>query len=207
MSLEKNIPANISLITYNADTYRLLNELDEKDYLINSKDTDIKWLNFFEIKDHQKFKQIIKQNQLDDFLEKLIVDEHSNKVIELDKLLFVGINILKTENKKFKSEQMIFVIGENFIWSIQEKKGDYFQWIRDRLEQNKGIVRKKKADYLFFLIIESIIDNYKDTFLQVAELNDFQFDNEKLSPTPEFANLIENRKQDIYLSSIKPQEH
>ena len=57
---------------------------------------------------------------------------------------------------------MIFIVSTDFLWSIQEKSGDYFNWIRERLAGNKGIVRKKRADYLLFLLLESIIDNYQE---------------------------------------------
>jgi|TARA_B110000116_G_C16581727_1_gene466583 magnesium transporter len=93
---------------------------------------------------------------------------------------------------------MIFIVSPNFLWSIQEKSGDYFNWIRERLEDNKGIVRKKKADYLLFLLLESIIDNYQDTFQENTELSSNKLGSDKIKPTPEFTSLVENRKQELF---------
>ena len=42
---------------------------------------------------------------------------------------------------------MVFIVSNDFIWSIQEKKGDYFEWIRERIRNNNGLVRKKKGYY------------------------------------------------------------
>jgi magnesium transporter len=93
---------------------------------------------------------------------------------------------------------MIFIVSTDFLWSIQEKDGDYFNWIRERLEGNKGIVRKKKADYLLFLLLESIIDNYQDTYQENAELSSEILSSGNIKPTPEFTSLVEKRKQELF---------
>lgn len=78
------------------------------------------------------------------------------------------------------------------------KKGDYFNWIRQRLEGNKGIVRKKKTDYLLFLLLESIIDNYQNTYQENAALNSDKLSAVNIKPTPEFTSLVEKRKQELF---------
>ena len=116
----------------------------------------------------------------------------------LDDLLFVTTRVLITESQKSDSEQMIFIVSSDFLWSIQEKSGDYFNWIRERLEGNKGIVRKKKADYLLFLLLESIVDNYQDTYEENAELSADKLNSTHIKPTPEFTSLVEKRKQELF---------
>ena len=125
-------------------------------------------------------------------------EEHSNKVILLEDLVFISTRVLKTESRNLDSEQMFFIISSGFLWSIQEKNGDYFNWIRERLEGNKGIVRRKKADYLLFLILESIVDNYEDTYQKNAKLSSTILDAENMKPTPEFTSLVEKRKQELF---------
>ena len=166
--------------------------------LVNDKGIT-SWINTYGLQFRELFKEIIIKNNLDDFLIKLMMDdEHPNKVLELDNLLFVTIQVLKTDSKTFEFEQMIFIVAKEFLWSIQEKKGDYFDWIRERLEGNKGIVRKKKADYLLYLILESIIDNYQDTYQQNAELSSEKLNSDNIKPTPEFTSLVEKRKQELF---------
>jgi magnesium transporter len=84
------------------------------------------------------------------------------------------------------------------LWSIQEHEGDYFDWIRERLAENKGIVRKKKTDYLLFLLLESIIDNYQETYQKYAEISADKLDSTFIKPTPEFTSLVEKRKQELF---------
>jgi magnesium transporter len=198
MTKEQNIE-HTTLIKYSADNYEKEGFSDISNVTIIEKDGLIKWLNTYGIENHSEFKKVIRNNQLDDFLIKLLLDEeHPNKVIELDNLLFIAIRVLKTENSVLDSEQMIFIASTDFIWSIQEKRGDYFEWIRDRLEGNKGVVRTKKAHYLLFLIMESIIDNYQTTYQKSADFISNKIESSKIKPTPEFTALIENRKQELF---------
>lgn len=187
---------NTSIIKYNIGAYSKDSNINEDIIFTNNKDENT-WLNTYGNQYGKEFLKIIKHNKLDDFLVKLLMEDyHPNKVIELDGLLFIAIRILKTEDNILDSEQMLFICSPSFVWSIQEKHGDYFDWIRERLENNKGISRKKNADYLLFLILESIIDNYQEIYETKSNLSEFEVN--KVRPTPEFTELVENRKQMLY---------
>jgi magnesium transporter len=197
--MENEFLNNTSIIRYSNKNFEKTDFAKVSEInLIHNLET-VKWLNTYGIKFREPFKKIIQQNELDDFLIKLLSDEeHPNKVIVLDNLLFITTRVLITEGHKFDSEQMIFIVSAGFLWSIQEKKGDYFNWIRQRLEGNKGIVRKKKTDYLLFLLLESIIDNYQNTYQENAELNSDKLSAVNIKPTPEFTSLVEKRKQELF---------
>lgn len=198
MTKKQNIEHS-TLIKYSADTYEKEGLSDISSVNIIENDGLIKWLNTYGIDYHSQFKNVIENNKLDDFLIKLLMDEeHPNKVIELDNLLFIAIRVLKTENAILDSEQMIFIASTDFVWSIQEKRGDYFEWIRDRLEGNKGLARTKKAHYLLFQIMESIIDNYQITYQKSSDFISNKIESSKIKPTPEFTALIENRRQELF---------
>ncbi len=192
--LEKTSLIQYSQTTFERQTYSSIEDIE-----LQNSDGCINWINTYGINFIDELKQVISSNSMDDFLLKLVNDnDHPNKVIELDDVLFVTIKVLKTEGFEFDSEQMIFIVSHNFIWSVQEKKGDYFQWIRDRLESNIGISRKKRADYLLFLLLESIVDNYQETYEKYYEKIDKEFNVVDVNPTPEFTLLIEQKKGDLY---------
>lgn len=197
--MENDFLDNTSIITYSAKNYEKTNFSTISEINLSQGTETIEWLNTYGIKYQSEYKKVIYQNKLDDFLIKLLNDEeHPNKVILLDNLLFITTRVLITESNKLDSEQMVFIVSADFLWSIQEKHGDYFNWIRERLEGNKGIVRKKRADYLLFLLLESIIDNYQDTYEENAELSADKLNSTNIKPTPEFTSLVEKRKQELF---------
>ena len=197
--MENEFLDNTSIINYSKNSYDKTNFSSISEIKLKENPETTKWINTYGIVYQEAYRKIIYQNKLDDFLVKLLSDkEHPNKVILLDNLLFVTTRVLITGSHKFDSEQMIFIVSPDFLWSIQEKPGDYFNWIRERLEGNKGIVRKKKADYLLFLLLESIVDNYQETYQENAELSADKLNSTDIKPTPEFTSLVEKRKQELF---------
>ncbi|WP_439132084.1 CorA family divalent cation transporter [Polaribacter sp.] len=190
---------NTSLISYSKKDFEKSCYTSISDVVLTNTTPSTEWLNTYGLNFREIFKKIITNNKLDDFLIKLFMDEeHSNKVILLDDLAFISTKILKTENSTLETEQLFFIISSGFLWSIQEKQGDYFNWIRERLQNNMGIIRRKKADYLLFLILESIIDNYEEAYLKNAALNSDELNATTIKPTPEFTAKVEARKQELF---------
>lgn len=187
-----------SLIKYTKSSHETQTFTDLSQLAINENNDGIKWLNTYGDNFFEEFTFVIEHNNLDNFLSKLFKQKHTNKVIELDNVLFISVNILKTDKPPLYSEQMMFIIRNDLLWSIQQKKGDYFETIRERLLHNKGIVREKKTDYLLFSIIEAIIENYQTTFQRLADINDELFKMSKIEPTPEYINLVEERRQELF---------
>lgn len=197
--MEQEFLKHTSLISYSAKSYQKNYYESVSDIILSNKTPSTEWINTYGNKYSEIFKKIVANNNLDDFLMKLFMDdEHSNKVILLDDLVFVSTRVLITKSETFESEQMLFVVSSSYLWSIQEKVGDYFDWIRERLKGNKGIVRRKKTDYLLFLILESIVDNYQETYLENAELSADKLNSTQIKPTPEFTSLVEKRKQELF---------
>ncbi|MHB0754651.1 CorA family divalent cation transporter [Polaribacter sp. M15] len=197
--MEKDFLKQTSLISYSVNHYQKNTYNAISDIILSNKTPSTEWVNTYGNKYSEIFKTIVNHNKLDDFLIKLFMDdEHSNKVILLDDLVFVSTRVLITNSETLESEQMLFVVSSSYLWSIQEKEGDYFDWIRERLEANKGIVRKKKTDYLLFLILESIVDNYQETYQKNAALSADKLNSTQIKPTPEFTAAVEKRKQELF---------
>jgi len=197
--MESEFLKNTSLISYAQKDFERSCYTSISDIILTNTTASTEWLNTYGLNFREIFKRIIYTNNLDDFLVKLFTDEeHSNKVILLDDLAFISTKILKKGKSSLETEQLFFIISSGFLWSIQEKNGDYFNWIRERLENNKGIIRRKKADYLLFLILESIIDNYELTYQNNSDLNADRLSAANIKPTPEFTSLVEKRKQELF---------
>ena len=77
-----------------------------------------------------------------------------------DYLYIVLRNFTELNNGDLTSEQISIILGKNFVISLREKPDNLFESIRQRLESNKGRIRKSGADYLVHAIIDNIVDSY-----------------------------------------------
>jgi len=84
------------------------------------------------------------------------------KMEDFTDYIFVVLKMLGYDDKKMEvtSEQVSLVLGTNFVISFQEKPGDVFEPIRQRIRSAKGRIRKMGADYLAYALLDAIVDNY-----------------------------------------------
>jgi len=114
-------------------------------------------------------------------------------------ILFVVLRMLQFDDEKneIKSEQVSLILGKNFLFTFQEKTGDVFEPVRERLRQHKGRIRTQGADYLAYALLDAIVDNY---FLVLEKMGD-QIENlEELlvnNPSEETLKTIHRLKRDM----------
>lgn len=152
----------IDVFDYNKDYLdeRQLKNIEEV-FSYENKET-ITWIN---INGLNHITEIEKLGQ-DFMLHPLILEDIANtqqrpKLEEHEDYIFVVLKMLyfdKDQNLKF--ENISFIQGCNYVLSFQEADGDVFNAVRDRLRNNKGRVRSNGADYLLYVLMDAIIDNY-----------------------------------------------
>jgi len=185
----KLIHGGFSWIRYNRNEVEKIHSAEGSDIIFQQKPSsaDNHWLNCYGLGNLEQIKEIFKNNGLDEFLLKLLqTTSHRNKIIELNDCFFLSTKVMAVERESdlIAFEQLFFIVGDNFIFSIQEKEGDYFEEIRNRLMQNQGLVRKKKIFYLLYLLLETLTDTYFDSLdmFEAEFLDCFEFENIKATP-------------------------
>jgi magnesium transporter len=66
-------------------------------------------------------------------------------------------------------EQMSFLLGRGWLVTFQERPGDIFEPVRERIRQGQGRVRREGADFLMHMLLDMIVDHY---FLVIEGLSD-----------------------------------
>lgn len=95
-------------------------------------------------------------------LEDILNVEQRPKMEIFDHYLFTELQMVKCHgvDSPIDSEQISLILRENVLISFQEKEGDVFGFVRSRILQGKGTVRKRGADYLLYSLLDSIVDHY-----------------------------------------------
>ena len=78
-----------------------------------------------------------------------------------DYIFIVAQMVYQTSAGDFACEQVSLFLGRNFLVTVQEEgQYDVFDPVRERLRGGRGAIRKSKADYLAYALLDSIIDHY-----------------------------------------------
>ncbi|MBC7948133.1 MAG: magnesium/cobalt transporter CorA [Chitinophagaceae bacterium] len=94
------------------------------------------------------------------------------KMDEVEGIMFCLLNMLyfNPEKKSVEAEQISIVLGKNFVISFQEDANrDAFDPIRTKLKLLKSHVRQRSADYLLYMMLDLIVDNYFVVMEQLGE--------------------------------------
>jgi magnesium transporter len=110
------------------------------------------------------------------------------------------------ELKEIKGEQVSLILSENFVLSFQERPGDIFDLIRERLRNAKGRIRKMGADYLAYALVDAVVDQYFVILEKVGERIEELEESLTRNTKPETMQEIHRLKREmIYLrKSIWP---
>ncbi len=75
---------------------------------------------------------------------------------------FVVLRMLDYEatSGQITDEQVSLVLGPNWVITFQERPGDVFDSVRERIEADKGRIRRMEADYLAYCLVDAAVDRY-----------------------------------------------
>jgi len=90
---------------------------------------------------------------------------HTNqrpKLEDFGDYLFIVIKMIQWNegNGDLDVEQVSLVLGEGFVLSFQERPGDVFGPLRERIRTGKGRIRSVGAGYLAYSLLDAVVDGY-----------------------------------------------
>lgn len=201
-------PEKVSIYVYDYDTQKVdYKELDSiPDCFPYSNTSTITWINIDGLRkadveavcNHYGIHYLI--------MEDILSSGQRPKMDEIDGVLYCLLNMMYY-NEILETEQISIVLGKNFVISFQEdNKKDVFNPLRERLKVNSSKVRQNGADFLFYTLIDLIVDNY---FLIMEKLGEnierLEDDILRSANTQSLARINDLRKEMIVLRrSVAP---
>ncbi|MEO9257255.1 MAG: magnesium/cobalt transporter CorA [Crocinitomicaceae bacterium] len=193
----------IQIYTYNTDEISIKKGISSFDEIGDiTKTADTSWLNFHRSLTDDELKTISELLGIHPTTKTDIVyTQKRAKVEEYENYIFFSVtSALPTVGKKLKTEQISFILADNYVVSFQEKSSDHFGEIRKRLENKEGIIRTKKSDYLLFKLLEAIIDNYFEVLDKVIDQVEIIDNETSYQPNQSTLHKIDEQKRKlIYL--------
>jgi magnesium transporter len=102
-------------------------------------------------------------------LEDLVHVEQRPKFEDFENYVLTIMRMISYDEEVI-SEQLSLVLLENTVISFQEPHGgDAFDIIRNRLRTSKGRVRKLGADYLFYALMDAVVDCYFNAIEKIGD--------------------------------------
>lgn len=94
-------------------------------------------------------------------------------------------------------EQISLILGKNFVFTFQELQPNQFEQIHDRIRSSKGRIRKLSVDYLVYVILDVLVDNFFNILEDYGDRLDALQETLIQNPTPEILHEIYDFKKEI----------
>lgn len=149
---------DVTLIQYDEKNYHLekVRKIDDLSKIVSDK--KVSWINIDGLNDTKLLERIFKDFDINYLAQEDILNTNQRPKVDYykDHLL----TVIKMVAGKDDIEQISIIFKKDLIITIQERKGDVFDPIRERIRDKRGRIRNMQADYLLYALVDSVVDNY-----------------------------------------------
>ncbi len=125
------------------------------------------------------------------------------KIDDYDFYIFMTINVHEYNSSRgtFDAKKICIILGENYVITYSKDSDKIFETVKTRMEKYITHIQRHGADYLFYFILDTIMDSYFAVLEQLsASVDEFE-DATIANPTKESLHALQHlRRQTLYLN-------
>lgn len=191
----------ISLIQYNETTFVEKDFYDLSECIAQINSSLVCWINVDGIHNTDLIEAIGKKFNIHPLtLEDIVNTNQRAKFEDYDNYVVSIMKMITQETAEgdMHSEQLSVVLMEGMVISFQEVEGgDAFDYIRNRLRQGKGRIRKMQADYLAYALLDAVVDCYFGILEKIGDRIEDLEDSLMKNPTRETLKVLHDMKREM----------
>ena len=137
------------------------------------------------------------------------IEYYNDQVVIITRMVMMAPTA-NNEDPHFTSEQLSFVLGKNYLLTVQEELNqDCLDPVRNRIRDNIGRIRYEGADYLAYSLLDAVIDAYFPVLEDYGEYIESLEDEVIFDPTRQTVQKIYRIRRELMFlrRSIWPQRN
>ena len=179
-------------------------DVDDVEVLVPYRDRDtVTWINVIGVHDVDAIAEIGAHFGLHPLVQEDIANTSQRpKIEDYESHVYLVLRMLQYDSqaKQITTEQVSLVLGSTYVITFQERQGDVFDPIRERLRTAKGRIRRQGADYLFYALLDAVVDGCFEVLEKMGERVEVVEEAVMTDPAPAtLADIHELRNQVVFL--------
>lgn len=127
------------------------------------------WIDVIGLGSEDKLKSIAQFLQLHPLAMEDVVNVHQrSKVDDFQESVFVVARMVDGDDA-LHTEQLSFFLMHNLLLSFQERHGDCWEPLRQRIRTHRGKICDSGVDYLLYALLDAVVDSYFPVMEGLAE--------------------------------------
>ncbi len=155
-------PLQLSAITYDADQLQEHGALTLEACLALRDRPGVTWIDATGLGDPDGLHRLCEHFGVHPLVQEDLVNTTQRPKSEAygDHLLLICRMLRHDASGALAPEQISLVLGDGWLLSFQERPGDVFDPVRQRLRQNRPRLRGGGSDYLAYALLDAVVDGY-----------------------------------------------
>lgn len=191
----------ISVLDYNETTVREKEVKQVEECFPFRDDPTVTWINVDGLSEVDVLERLGNHFGLHPLvMEDILNTGQRPKVEDFGDYIYIVLKMIyyNKQSTEIMTEQVSLILGKNFVISFQEEReGDVFDSLRERIRGGKGKIRKLGADYLAYSLLDSVVDNYFIVLENIAEQIEELEDELLKDPSSRTLSTIHGLKREI----------
>ena len=153
---------SIELIKYNQEQSKKIKISSIEDLSLYNNN-DFKWISICGLNNAETIKRIGEKFKISSRVLEDVLNVGSRPKVEFYDdylILILKVFFYDKSEMKVKQEQVSFILFDDILVSFQEFDNNVFDTVKYRIEENKGLLRKKGVDYLLYYLVDTVVDEY-----------------------------------------------
>jgi len=187
-------------ISYDAKKYEEAEARTAAECLKHTKGKKTAWINVNGLENGKLLEELASSFGLHPLVsEDIVYTGQRPKMEDYDDYLYIVVKMISYNEKagRLDSEQVSMVLGRNYVISIQEKEGDLFDKVRERIRKGKGRIRRMGVDFLAYSLLDMIVDNYFVILEKLGEKIEKMEDAVVRDPSPRMLQRIRHLRREM----------
>lgn len=199
---ERTEPVEVTLFDYDQNEYvdKELRSIEEA-FEYKERHT-VTWINLDGIHEVEILRKLGDHYDIHPLvLEDVLNTGQRPKMENYDEYLFIVTKMLtyNEETHIFQKENMSIILGDQFVFTFQEREGDVLRLIRERIRSADSRIRHSGPDYLVYRILDTIVDHYFIVLEKYGDRIEEVEINVMEEPDDETLNNIHRLKRELLL--------
>ncbi len=199
-------PTTLHAIHYDANSFSARRLANDQELPPLDAATAVTWVDLHGLRDVEMLGRIGQRQKIHPLVMEDILHTGQRPKAELfDDRIFLVLKMVRATTGApagltIEIEQVSLVLGPGHLLTFQEREGDVFEPVRQRLRAGGGQLRKFGPDYLAYALMDAVVDQYFTVVETIGEEIERLEDSLVLDPGPEsMAELHRLRRTLIHL--------
>ncbi len=132
-------------------------------------------------------------------LEDIVSVGQRAKIEEYESAVYLVLPMLTWRGTRYEvtEEQVSFVLGGSYVFTFQEREGDVFDEVRERIRAARGRIRKSGPDYLAYALVDAVVDGYFHVLEGIGDATESLEDEVLVDPEQSTMHILHALKREL----------